>query len=250
MSWNGAGSFNRLYSWVADKAGGLNISSARMDADSNDIAANGFGNSLTRDGQGQPSANLPMANFRHTGVGNGVARNDYAALGQVQDNIINWAVAVGTPDAITATLAPPISALVDGQLTYLRAAGANTTSAPTFAPNGLTARPSGWGHAQCGRHSWRAGRDHPALQRRQYSLGAAQSGHQRVEHSVRYRGPLRGNSASAGLVFDDWAGGFADGRSRPVQRIVDHNHRQHALKHDDRQSGARPPRAWPGGRYC
>ena len=141
MSWNGAGSFNRLYSWVADKAGGLNISSARMDADSNDIAANGFGNCLTRDGQGQPSANLPMANFRHTGVGNGVARNDYAALGQVQDNIINWAVAVGTPDTITATLAPPISALVDGQLTYLRAAGANTTSAPTFAPNGLTARP-------------------------------------------------------------------------------------------------------------
>ncbi len=141
MSWNGAGSFNRLYSWVADKAGGLNISSARMDADSNDIAANGFGNCLTRDGQGQPSANLPMANFRHTGVGNGVARNDYAALGQVQDNIINWAVAVGTPDTITATLAPPISAFVDGQLTYLRAAGANTTSAPTFAPNGLTARP-------------------------------------------------------------------------------------------------------------
>ena len=141
MSWNGAGSFNRLYSWVADKAAGLNISSARMDADSNDIAANGFGNCLTRDGQGQPTANLPMANFRHTGVGNGVARSDYAAVGQVQDNIVNWAVAVGTPDTITATLAPPIAALADGQLIYLRAAGANTTVAPTFAPNGLAAHP-------------------------------------------------------------------------------------------------------------
>src|SRR5262249_55200118 len=123
------------------KAAGLNISSARMDADSNDIAANGFGNCLTRDGQGQPTANLPMANFRHTGAGNGIARNDYAALGQVQDNIVNWAVAVGTPDAITATLAPPVGALADGQLIYLRAAGANTTVAPTFGPNGLTARP-------------------------------------------------------------------------------------------------------------
>jgi microcystin-dependent protein len=141
MSWNGGGNFNRLYSWVADKAAGLNISSVRMDADSNDIAANGFGNCLTRDGQGQATANLPMANFRHTGVGNGVARSDYAALGQIQDNIVSWAVAVGTPDAITATLAPPITGLTDGQLIYLRASGANTTAAPTFAPNGLAAHP-------------------------------------------------------------------------------------------------------------
>jgi lysozyme family protein/microcystin-dependent protein len=139
MSWNGGGNFNRLYSWVADKAAGLNISSVRMDADTNDIAANGFGNCLTPDGQGQPTANLPMANFRHTGVGNGVARNDYAALGQIQDNVVNWAVAVGTPDVVTATLAPPITALTDGQLVYLRASGANTTVAPTFAPNGLAA---------------------------------------------------------------------------------------------------------------
>src|ERR1700755_283485 len=116
MPWNGSGSFNRIFSWTADKAAGLDISSSRIDTDTNDIAANGFGNCLTRDGQGQPSANLPMANFRHTGVGNGVARGDYAALGQVQDNIVNWAVAVGTPDAITATLAPPITAVTDGQM--------------------------------------------------------------------------------------------------------------------------------------
>jgi hypothetical protein len=140
MSWTGAGSFNRIYSWVADKAAGLNISSARMDADSNDIAANGFGNCLTRDGQGQPTANLPMANFRHTGVGNGVARTDYASLGQTADGAINWAVAAGTGDAITASYTPAITALTDGQLCFLRAAAANATTAPTFAPNGLTAR--------------------------------------------------------------------------------------------------------------
>jgi hypothetical protein len=102
MPWNGAGSFNRIYSWIADKAGGLNISSTRMDADSNDIAANGFGNCLMRDGQAQPIANLPMANFRHTGVGNGVVRSDYASLGQTADGAINWATAAGTGDAITA----------------------------------------------------------------------------------------------------------------------------------------------------
>src|SRR5262249_444156 len=38
-------------------------------------------------------------------------------------------------------LAPPITALTDGQLIYLRTAGANTTVAPTFAPNGLPVRP-------------------------------------------------------------------------------------------------------------
>ena len=47
MSWNGGGNFNRLYSWVADKAAGLNISSVRMDADTNDIAANGLLSTLS-----------------------------------------------------------------------------------------------------------------------------------------------------------------------------------------------------------
>ncbi len=140
MSWNGAGSFNRIYSWVADKAAGLNISSTRMDADSNDMAANGFGNCLTRDGQGQPTANLPMANFRHTGVGNGAARTDYASLGQVEDGVVNWAVAGGTADAVTATLSPALTTLVDGQLVFVRASAANATATPTFALNGLVPR--------------------------------------------------------------------------------------------------------------
>src|SRR5262245_33903205 len=140
MPWNGAGGFARIYSWVADKAAGLNISATRMDADSNDIAANGFGNCLTRDGQGQPTANLPMANFRHIGVSNGVARSDYAALGQVADGTANWAAAGGSADALTATLAPALTTLADGQLVFLRASAANATATPMFAPNGLTAR--------------------------------------------------------------------------------------------------------------
>ncbi len=140
MSWNGSGVFNRLYSWVADKAAAIDITASRMDADTNDITSNGFGNCLTRDGQGQPTANLPMAGFRHTGVQNAVNRSDYAALAQLQDGIaINWAVAAGSADAITATYAPALTALVDGQLCRFRASAANATTTPTFAPNGLTA---------------------------------------------------------------------------------------------------------------
>lgn len=138
MGWSGGGVFNRLYSWVADKAAAIDISSTRMDADTNDITANGFGNCLTRDGQGSATANLPMNGFRHTGVQNGVARSDYAALGQVEDGVINWAVAGGTSDAITATYTPALTALVDGQLCFLRASAANATTTPTFTPHSGT----------------------------------------------------------------------------------------------------------------
>lgn len=138
MSWNGSGVFNRLFSWVADKAAGIDISSSRMDADTNDITANGFGNCLTRDGQGSATANLPMNGFRHTGVQNGQALTDYAALGQVGGGVINWAVATGTADAITATYSPSITTLVDGQLCFLRASAANATPTPTFTPNSGT----------------------------------------------------------------------------------------------------------------
>lgn len=139
MPWNGSGTFNRVYSWVADAAAGLDIIASRMDTDTDDITSNGFGNTLTRDGQGQPTANLPMDGFRHTGVQNAVNRSDYAAFGQVQDGLPNWTIAAGTSDALTAVYTPALTALSDGQLCFLRALSANATTTPTFAPNGLTA---------------------------------------------------------------------------------------------------------------
>jgi hypothetical protein len=81
-----------------------------------------------------------MAGFRHTSVGSGVARSDYAALGQVEDGTINWAVAGGTADALTATLSPAVTVLADGQLVFLRASSANATTTPTLALNGLAIR--------------------------------------------------------------------------------------------------------------
>lgn len=139
MSWDGSGNFLRLFSWVADKAAGLDISSTRMDSDTDNITSNGFGNCLTRDGQGQPTANLPMAGFRHTGVQNAVNRTDYAALGQAQDGLIGWTIAGGTSDAITATYTPARGAPQDGWLYAFRATAANATTTPTFAPDGNTA---------------------------------------------------------------------------------------------------------------
>lgn len=87
MGWNGSGVFQRLYSWVADAAAGIDISSSRMDADTNNITVNGFGNTLTRDGQGSATANLPMNGFRHTGAGIAVSNNDYVILAQLNGGL-------------------------------------------------------------------------------------------------------------------------------------------------------------------
>jgi hypothetical protein len=51
-----------------------------------------------------------------------------------------WVAGGGAVDAITATYSPAVTALTDGLGLNVRAAGANTSTTPTFAPNGLTAR--------------------------------------------------------------------------------------------------------------
>ncbi len=64
-------------------------------------------------------------------------------LFQSADNLesdIPWVAAQGS-NAITANYLPQITALYDGLLLSFRAAAANTSNAPTFSPNGLTAYP-------------------------------------------------------------------------------------------------------------
>lgn len=136
MARNGAGTYERA---VADYVYNTTIDQTTVNQEMDDIASALTG-SLAKNGETVPTANLPMGTYRHTGVGNGSARTDYAALGQVQDGKANWADGGGTADAITATYSPVITALVDGQLCYVRATAANATTTPTFSPNGLTAR--------------------------------------------------------------------------------------------------------------
>ena len=139
MSFNGTGTFLRLYNWVNDAAANIKIRADRMDNEMNGFAT-GLSTCITKNGQTTITANLPMATYRHTGVGNAVNRTDYAAEGQVQDGKLNWVAAGGTADAITASYAIPLTALVDGQLCFVRATAANATTTPTFSPSGLTAR--------------------------------------------------------------------------------------------------------------
>ena len=87
MARNGAGIMVRIHSWAADAAASLKISSSRMDADTNDIA-NEITNSLAKDGQTTPTANLPMGGFKHLNVADATLAAQYATLGQLQNGSI------------------------------------------------------------------------------------------------------------------------------------------------------------------
>lgn len=139
MPYNGSGAFTRVYNWVSDAAAAIPITASRVDTE-DDGFATGLSNAICRDGQSAITANLPMAGFRHTGVGNAVSRTDYPATGQIQDGGFVWIAAGGTADAITATYAPALTGLVDGMELKFRATAANATTTPTFSPNSLTAR--------------------------------------------------------------------------------------------------------------
>lgn len=95
--------------------------------------------SIANDGQTTPVANLPMATFRHTNVGNAVARNDYASAGQVQDSSLLWLTSVAGTNTITASITPSPTAYAAGQTFRFTAANANTGAA-TLNINGLGAK--------------------------------------------------------------------------------------------------------------
>ena len=84
--YNGSGVFVRLYNWVTDAAAVTPISSTKMDAEFDGVAT-GLTNCVTKDGQTTITANLPMSGFKHTGVANASASNEYAAFGQIATSI-------------------------------------------------------------------------------------------------------------------------------------------------------------------
>lgn len=137
MAFNGSG----VFSLVAGNpvVTGTVISSTTHNNTMSDIANNGLTNCITKDGQTNPTANLKMATFRHTGVGNASARTDYAAAGQVQDSSFHYAADTGAADAYAIALTPAITAYAAGQ-TFRFLAGNANTGASTLAVSGLAAK--------------------------------------------------------------------------------------------------------------
>lgn len=145
MAFNGSGTFTRDNGthtgstvWAQDNAAGTKIVDTIHDLHDQDIA-DGLTNCLTKDGQTTPTANLPMGNFKHTGVASGTARTHYTSVAQLQDQGPLWGgTSGGSATAYTISLTPAISAYVQGQQFRFIAHALNTGTA-TLAVNGLTA---------------------------------------------------------------------------------------------------------------
>ncbi len=118
MSWSG-GTYTKGNSatggWTGDASLGIGIEAGRHDTQDNDFAS-GINNCIAKDGQNAATADLPMGGFKHTNVANASARNNYAAVGQVQDGDFIWlGTTGGTATAQTATATPAITAYKAGQ---------------------------------------------------------------------------------------------------------------------------------------
>ncbi|PXW28263.1 hypothetical protein [Paraburkholderia caballeronis] len=85
MGFNGQGRFNLLYNWQQDAAQGLDISSSRMLQQEQDIAA-GLSNCITKDGQTNPVAPIPMNGQRLTGLGAPTQDGDAVSKGWLANN--------------------------------------------------------------------------------------------------------------------------------------------------------------------
>lgn len=146
MSFDGSGTFNRP---VADYVYDTVISETDVNAEMDGIAT-GLSTCITKDGQTNPTANLKMATYRHTGVGNASARTDYAAAGQVQDSSFIWCgTAGGTNVALTLSPTPVITAYVTGQRFRFQAGAAASDAAVTIAVSSLAAKAGQFNDAAC-----------------------------------------------------------------------------------------------------
>ena len=115
--------------WTQAKDAGVKIVSSGHDTHDQDIAG-GLNSLLLKNGNNTPTANLPMATYKHTGVGNGSARTDYLAVGQLQDSAVTCAAAtVSSSNVYVATLSPAVTAYTTGMTVRLEFAAINTASA-------------------------------------------------------------------------------------------------------------------------
>ncbi len=136
MARDGNGNYSNPY---PDFVSGTVINSTQVD-DNNAAIATALTQSIAVDGQTTITANLPMSNFKHTGVAAGVALTEYADVKSVQNaTYIDCGTAGGTANALTLSPSPAITAYVAGQVFRFKAGASPSSSTATVAVSGLTA---------------------------------------------------------------------------------------------------------------
>ena len=136
MAYNGSGTFSIINTFVYDTV----VSETAVNANFTDIAT-GLSTAITKDGQTTITANIPFATYKITGLGDGSAAQDAAALHQIQDQDGIWCgTAGGSKNALTLTPSPAITAYAAGQSFTGIIGGTSSDDAVTLAVSGLTAR--------------------------------------------------------------------------------------------------------------
>lgn len=80
MAFNGNGVFLRLFRWATDAANNVDPNAGRFDQEDDNFAT-GLSNCLTKDGQTQPTANIPMNGKKIVNLGTATASTDALSLG-------------------------------------------------------------------------------------------------------------------------------------------------------------------------
>ncbi len=137
MPRNGAGAYSLPNAPVVN---GQTLTDVLWNSQFSDIATE-LTNSLPRDGQAPPTANLPMGGFKLTNLALGTARTDSATLGQVQDAGTQWCgTAGGTANALTLAPTPSPSAYAAGQRFTFKSGAAGNSAATTVNVAALGAK--------------------------------------------------------------------------------------------------------------
>jgi hypothetical protein len=149
MPWSGASgseTFSRTdgtrtgsTTWQQAKAANVKVVANDHDTHDQDIS-DGINACLKKDGGNTPTSDIPMGGYKFTGVDDATARDQFAAVGQVQDGSFIWCgTAGGTANALTLTPTPAITAYASGQSFVFEAATASSSTV-TVAVSGLAAK--------------------------------------------------------------------------------------------------------------
>jgi len=140
MARDGSGTFSLLVSMSANESAGLNIISSAFDTMMDDVAS-AITDSIDRDGQSDPTGNLAMAGFRHTGVGSAAAANEYLRTDQYQQgNTVFASASTSATNAYGVSLVPAITTYTEGLTILFRPDETNTGSANLHADGVSAAR--------------------------------------------------------------------------------------------------------------
>ena len=139
MPYNGSGTFSRVHDFEADRDAAINIKADRMDAEFDGIAT-ALSLCILKDGQQDPTSDLPMNTKKHTNVGDAALHNQYPSVKQVHRGMLTTLGSVSTSGkAITASGQVPFAALTTGMQVRMKMDATPTSSPATLDIDGLGA---------------------------------------------------------------------------------------------------------------